>query len=159
MAKSFFTDKNGQWKGESKRTTLWWGITVLGALIGGVLGSLLPIPVIGTLIGVAIGGYIGAVIHHKLCEDVLAQEGVDPVISNVSSFANHVRAAGKGVFAGVKAWFSGKNDAEAQADTQDAHDAVINRAWLTTTFSTGPRRQADKALTETKKFFRHVFHI
>ncbi len=157
MAKSFFTDSKGNWRGESKRTTLWWGMLAAGVGFGGVIGSLIPVPVVGTLLGMAIGAYISSIIHHKVCENALKDE-IDPVMQNTNGVAS-MTAKAKGFFAGLKAVFSGKSDDEVVEEAVASHARTTNRHWFKSTFWTGPVRQADKAVEETGDFFKKKLHI
>lgn len=154
MAKSFFTDSDGNWRPESKRTTLWWGIMIAGVALGGLIGSFIPVPGLGTLLGMAIGGYIGAVVHNEISKRAIGP--IDPIRENI---IRPVKSALAGATATVKAIVSGKSDDEiADAATTTYHRSE-NRHWLKSTFWTGPARQASKVMKETEDFFSAKFNI
>ncbi len=156
MAKSFFTDRSGNWRGESKRTTLWWGILAASTALGGLIGSFIPVPVLGTLLGMAVGAYIGSIIHHKVCENALKKE-IKPVITDLENYGTVAHASLKGLVAGTRAVVTNSEDPGGAAE--HARTSVLNRNWLITTFWKGPARQADKAAKETGDFFKKKFHI
>lgn len=68
-------------------TAAYTGIGAVSTTIGGFIGSLIPIPILGTVLGVAVGGGIGLLLG-KLYEDNLrtkfsglAQQGVTSLMS------------------------------------------------------------------------------
>ena len=84
-----FTDPNLSTADAIKKTAIQGGATTAGAVIGGALGSLIPIPGVGTFLGATLGGWAGEKIGNLLSNKVLGDENIQAEnIDTVPSYQN-----------------------------------------------------------------------
>lgn len=174
-----YSDRKPEWRDDSKRTLGWWTAITLGATLGGLLGSLIPIPVLGTLIGIGLGSYFGAVVHNKLC-DALESNGTlekpTPINTGWQKIKAETTAAKRGFVAGCKSLgknikhgisnlFSRRSEDDSDekpkpgimAEASDAYNEKRHKSlffsWMSETFIKGPSKRTQEAYRETGDFF------
>ena len=65
-----YTDPNLTTEEATKKTIIEGGAATAGAAIGGALGTLIPIPGVGTFLGASVGGWIGAKAGEYFTKDI-----------------------------------------------------------------------------------------
>ena len=97
---TYYEDANGDGKPDRNVTKSLF--TTAGTALGGLLGSFIPIPFLGTLIGSYAGTYIGELIY-----DLINGNGWQPSTTKVINDMKGVMNFGGKVASEIKKWFEG----------------------------------------------------